>query len=90
MKKLSIVLILVLVVGLVSCAATTDATNDTQTVAAAVAVNADCPIQGRAVGEGKLVVYKGTTIGLCCDNCMAAWGTMSAERKDELLAIAIK
>ena len=87
MKKLSIVLILVLVVGLVSCA-TDAATNDTQTVA--VAVNADCPIQGRAVAEGKLVEYKGTTIGLCCDNCMANWGTLSAERKDELLAIAIK
>ena len=89
MKKLSILVILVLVVGLVSCAATGDsATGDTQTVA--VAVNADCPIQGRAVGEGKLVEYKGTTIGLCCDNCMAAWGTMDNERKDELLAIAIK
>lgn len=87
MKKLSIVLILVLVVGLVSCA-TDAATNDTQTVA--VAVNANCPMQGRAVAEGKLVEYKGTTIGLCCDNCMAAWGTLSAERKDELLATAIK
>jgi hypothetical protein len=87
MKKLSIVLILVLVVGLVSCA-TDAATNDTQTVA--VAVNANCPMQGRAVAEGKLVEYKGTTIGLCCDSCMAAWGTLSAERKDELLATAIK
>lgn len=89
MKKLSTLVILVLVVGLVSCAAPGDsATGDTQTVA--VAVNADCPLTGRAVGEGKLVEYKGTTIGLCCDNCMARWPTLTMEEMDAALETAVK
>ena len=47
------------------------ATTAPTTQAAAVPVNKKCPISGDPVDpKGKTVVYKGKTIGFCCDDCV--------------------
>jgi YHS domain-containing protein len=51
-------------------AATAPATAPTTQVSA-TPVNKKCPVSGDAIDpKGKTVVYKGQTIGFCCDDCV--------------------
>ena len=72
--------------ALTSCSSTQA---DQPTIQAGV-VNATCPLQGDDVVEGKVVEYKGHLIGMCCDNCVAAWDDLTVGQKDSALATALK
>jgi YHS domain-containing protein len=32
-----------------------------------------CPVSGKPIDAGKLVVYKGRVVGLCCEHCAQAF-----------------
>ena len=51
--------------------ATTQTSTQPTTQAAGKIVNKKCPVGGEDVDpKGKTVVYKGKTIGFCCDDCI--------------------
>lgn len=85
MKKLSVLFIAMLIVSLVGCAST-DANVQT-----GVPINDNCALQtSRAVTEGKTAEHNGYTIGFCCDNCLGAFNSKTADEKDEILAVLLK
>ncbi len=53
-------------------------------------VNTRCPIMGTKLDSDEVAVkltrvYRGKTIGLCCDGCPAVWDKLSAEEKAKKL-----
>ena len=54
-------------------------------VASAVPVNKKCPVSGEAGNpKGKTVVYKGKTIGFCCDDCIELFNKNPEKYADKI------
>lgn len=75
MKHLSTTLLFSAFLALAACSSTNNATNGK-------AMNATCPVSGKAIDDASPVTtFDGKTIGFCCNNCVSKFNGMPSADK---------